>query len=77
MTTVHVPVSDRHSQQLLDIIQFKWLMVGAGHRVHVERMQSDPVYAQQCLALGAGARLVPLRACALALALQLGLALPH
>ena len=55
----------------------KWLMVGAGHRVHVERMQSDRDYAQHCLALGAGSRLDPLRHCARELALQFGLPLPH
>jgi hypothetical protein len=68
---------DAHSPLLMQIIQFKWLMVGAGHRVHVERMQSDPDYARHCLALGAGARLDPLRHCAAQLARQLGLALPH
>ena len=62
---------------LLDIIRFKWLMVGAGHRVHVERMQADPDYAQRCLALGAGAQLDTLRHCALRLANTLGLSLPH
>ena len=72
-----IPRHDQANPLLMEIIQFKWLMVGAGHRVHVERMQSDRDYAQHCLALGAGARLVPLRDCAHALAQQLGLALPH
>jgi hypothetical protein len=71
------PVTDRPPALLLEIIQFKWLMVGTGHRVHVERMQSDPAYAQHCLALGAGAPLDAVRQGARRLAHHLGLALPH
>jgi hypothetical protein len=37
---------------LLDIIDLKWLLAHDGHRVHVEQLQSDPVYARRCLALG-------------------------
>lgn len=39
--------------RLVDIIDFKWLMAGLGHGVHVERMQSDAAYARQCLLCGA------------------------
>lgn len=39
--------------ELVDIIDFKWLMVGAGHHVHVERLQREPAYARDCLALAA------------------------
>jgi hypothetical protein len=38
---------------LLDIIGFKWLMAREGHRVHVQRLQSDPDYASECLAMAA------------------------
>lgn len=36
---------------LVEIIELKWLMAGEGLRVHVERMQTDAVYAQRTLAL--------------------------
>jgi hypothetical protein len=69
--------TDQANPLLMEIIQFKWLMVGAGHRVHVERMQSDQDYARQCLVLGADARLDVLRLCSRKLAQQLGLHLRH
>lgn len=71
------PVADPQRPPLLDIIHFKWLMTGVGHRVHVERMQSDPDYAQHCLLLGVGTGLDPVRLCARRLAHRLGLSLPH
>lgn len=37
--------------QLVDFVDFKWLMASQGHRVDAQRMQADPDYAQQCLAL--------------------------
>lgn len=37
---------------LAEIIEFKWLLVGEGVHVHVERLQRDPVYARECLARG-------------------------
>jgi hypothetical protein len=36
---------------LVEIIELKWLMAGVGVRVHVERLQSEPAYALQTLAL--------------------------
>ena len=36
---------------LVEIIELKWLMAGEGLRVHVERLQSEPAYANQTLAL--------------------------
>lgn len=36
---------------LVEIIELKWLMAGEGLRVHVERLQADPAYAHQTLAL--------------------------
>ena len=40
---------DPQTLQLVDIIDFKWLMSAAGYHVHVERLQSDPDYAERCL----------------------------
>lgn len=48
-----LPPAERQAVELVDIIEFKWLMAGAGLRVHVERLQADPEYARQCLAQAA------------------------
>lgn len=37
--------------ELLDVIDLKWLLGGDGHRVHVEKLMTDPDYARHCLAL--------------------------
>ena len=72
------PYADSPSQppSLVEIIDFKWLMAGAGHRVHVEQLQSDPAYAQRCLVLAAASRITTLRDSAQRLAATLGLPLP-
>ncbi len=64
------------SPALVDIIDFKWLMAGDGHRVHVERLQTDRQYAGECLALAAASKVQPLREMAQRLARGLGLPLP-
>ena len=61
---------------LVEIIDFKWLMAGDGHRVHVERLQADRSYAGHCLALGAASSTSALRDVAQRLADRLQLALP-
>ncbi|MDT7833811.1 hypothetical protein [Aquabacterium sp. OR-4] len=61
---------------LVDIIDFKWLMAGAGLDVHVERMQADRLYAGECLARGACSRVRLLRDTSQRLADALGIALP-
>ncbi|MEK8051805.1 hypothetical protein AACH10_16255 [Ideonella sp. DXS22W] len=61
---------------LVDIIDFKWLMAGAGLDVHVERMQADRAYACACLARGAASRVTLLQDTALRLAGTLGVTLP-
>jgi hypothetical protein len=60
---------------LLAIIDFKWLMIGTGHHVHVEQLQSDPDYARTCLALGASSGIAALRVSAGRVARRLGLTL--
>ena len=65
--------SEQKALQLVDIIDFKWLMVGDGHHVHVERLQKDPVYAAQCLATAAKSRNEAVRNAALRLERLLGL----
>ena len=61
---------------LVEIIDFKWLMAGDGHRVHVERLQLDRDYAGLCLAQGAVSHIPALRACARRLARVWMIALP-
>lgn len=41
--------SERQALELVDIIDFKWLMAKDGLHVHVERLQNDPAYARDCL----------------------------
>lgn len=53
---------------LVEIIDFKWLMAGDGRRVHVERLQTDPTYACDCLQQGANSQIPALRECACRLA---------
>ena len=45
-----VTASEHRALELVDIIDFKWLMANEGHRVHVERLQQDPAYAAECIA---------------------------
>ena len=74
MNTVHA--GPHHPLHLVEIIDFKWLMAGDGHRVHVERLQADRAYAGQCLALGAASPTPALRDAAQRLATTLDLHLP-
>jgi hypothetical protein len=53
---------ERQSLQLVDIIDLKWLMARDGVHVHVERLQRDPVYAAELLALAAGSASEAVRA---------------
>jgi hypothetical protein len=40
--------------ELIDLVDFKWLMATEGHRVDLDRLQSDRAYARGCIALAAG-----------------------
>ena len=44
-----VSLREPQALNLVDIIDFKWLMAHEGHHVHVERIQSDREYAHDCL----------------------------
>ena len=35
--------------RLVEIVELKWLLAGEGLHIHVERLQSDPSYARECL----------------------------
>ena len=69
-------VPEPHALNLVEIIDFKWLMSGDGCRVHVERLQSDRDYACACLTRGAASPIPALRDCAARLAARLLITLP-
>ena len=47
--------------ELLELVDFKWLMAGEGHRVDLDRLRADSPYIRGCLALAAGSRSATLR----------------
>ena len=65
--------SERPCVELVDIIDFKWLMSSIGLRVHIERLQSDRDYAHQVLSQGAAAPNQAVRDAAARLSLRMGL----
>lgn len=67
-----LPQGECKALELVEIIEFKWLMAGIGHRVHVERLQNDRAYAIECLTLAAAAPGANLRSAAQRLLRQLG-----
>lgn len=72
MPSTHAPPPVAAVPHLVDIIDFKWLMAGMGHRVHVERLLADRAYAHQCLALAARAPGAEVREAAARVCHQLG-----
>ena len=74
MTATHHSTAPATS--LVDIIDFKWLMAGDGHRVHVEQLQADPAYARRCLALASISPIAALRDSARRLTATLGITPP-
>jgi hypothetical protein len=60
--------------ELVDVVDFKWLMAHEGHHVQVERLESDRDYACQCFAVAAASPVAALNRAARRLAHQLGLA---
>ena len=53
---------------LLDLVDFKWLMAGEGHRIDLDRLRGDSPYIRGCLALAASSRSATLRQAAQRLA---------
>jgi hypothetical protein len=50
--------------ELVDLVDFKWLMAAEGRRVHIERLQADRVYATGCLTAALASSSDTLRRCA-------------
>ncbi len=42
-------LTEQSALRLVDIVELKWMLAGEGLHVHVERLQSDPGYARECL----------------------------
>jgi len=63
---------------VVDLVDFKWLMAGEGHHIDVARLQTDVAYARGCLALAGGSTSAVMRRVAVQLgqALRLGQARP-
>lgn len=67
-----VTPAEQQSLRLVDIIDFKWLMVSEGVHVHVERLQADAAYARSILARAAQSKRQAVRVAASRLATLLG-----
>jgi hypothetical protein len=44
-----ISLTENGALRLVDIVELKWLLAGEGVHVHVEKLQSDPGYACECL----------------------------
>ena len=42
-------LTEQRALSLVDIVELKWMLAGEGLHVHVEKLQSDPAYARECL----------------------------
>lgn len=60
-------VGEQQASELVDIINFKWLMAHEGHYVHVQRLQTDKDYARACIAQAMATSVQALREAALRL----------
>lgn len=49
---------------MLLLVDFKWLMSGLGFWVDMGRWRADPAYASACVARGSSSRYAPLQRCA-------------
>jgi hypothetical protein len=65
-------VSRRMPLELIEFVDFKWLMFAEGHQVHLERLQADRGYARSCLALAGVCASPTLHSCAEKLARAMG-----
>lgn len=49
---------------MLLLVDFKWLMAGLGFWVDMGRWRADPAYAKACIARGCNSRHLPVQHCA-------------
>jgi len=62
---------ERQALELVDVVDFKWLMAHEGHHVNTERLQTDRDYAVSCFATAAASPVDALRNTAQRLSRQL------
>ena len=67
-TTAATPVCP----ELIEFVDFKWLMAGEGHRIDLDRLRTEPAYTRGCLALAGGSTSATLRRAGARLARALG-----
>ena len=67
------PARPKPAPELIEFIDFKWLMAAEGHRIDLGRLQAGSAYARGCLALAGGSTSATLRQAAGRLARSLGL----
>ena len=60
------------SPELIEFVDFKWLMAGEGHRIDLDRLRTEPAYTRGCLALAGGSTSATLRRAGSRLARALG-----
>ena len=66
-----VSIPERQILELVDVVDFKWLMAHEGHHVNAERLQIDRGYARDCLDRARHSPIDALRAVAARLTEQL------
>jgi hypothetical protein len=57
------PVCIESDENLLALVDFKWLMVGLGWRIDLTRLRRDAAYLGECARLGLSSELPLLRQC--------------
>ena len=60
--------------ELIEFVDFKWLMAGDGHRIDLDRLRTEPAYTRGCLALAGGSTSATLRQASVRLARALACA---
>ena len=66
----------RAAPELLEFVDFKWLMAGEGHTIDLDRLQCEAAYTRGCLALAGGSSSATLRRAAERLAGAMGISRP-
>ena len=74
-SAVHHAMPTAAGAELLDFVDFKWLLAGEGHWIDLDRLRDDRAYAFGCLALARASASATLRSAGTRLARLLGRAL--
>lgn len=72
MSTRQIPPPIAVGAELMDFVDFKWLMSGEGHWIDLDRLRDDRAYGCGCLALARDSASATLRAAGARLARLLG-----